>query len=319
MLKVSNNLISVSILDLLNALKVDLNSQGIQKLHTIKPLGDNIQVTCPNIEHKGGNESKASCGILTIDKGKHLTGTAHCFTCGYRLNFAEFVSMCFNINDGGQFGQSWLLSILRESGHYTRSIQQLQREFTNQSVNYVTEQELEVYRFTHPYMYERGLTDEIIEKFDVGYDQQTNCLTFPVWDSVGRCIFVARRSVETKFFSYPSNVVKPLYGRHLLPKNLISVLVCESIIDALTCWVYGEPAIALLGLGTANQLVLLQNLNVRRIVLALDADNEGIKSSLRIKKSLKRSGKIVTELDIPIGKDINNLSKCDFLKLQGLY
>ena len=35
---------------------------------------------------------------------------------------------------------------------------------------FVTEEELKSYRFTIPYMYERKMTDALIEKFDVGYD-----------------------------------------------------------------------------------------------------------------------------------------------------
>lgn len=30
--------------------------------------------------------------------------------------------------------------------------------------------ELDRYRYIHPYMYKRGMTDDLIEKFDVGYD-----------------------------------------------------------------------------------------------------------------------------------------------------
>ena len=61
-------------------------------------------------------------------------------------------------------------------------------------------------------MYERGLTDEVIEEFDIGYDKDTRCITFPVRDKSGGTLFVARRSVDTKYFNYPKEAEKPLYG-----------------------------------------------------------------------------------------------------------
>ena len=93
------------------------------------------------------------------------------------------------------------------------------------------------------------------------------------------------------------------------------VFVCESIIDALTCWVYGKYAVALMGLGTQEQVKLLNKLQAKRIILALDADSVGIYASTKLKYKLKNSGKIVEELFIPIGKDINNLSEKEFHNL----
>ena len=60
----------------------------------------------------------------------------------------------------------------------------------------ITEEELDKYRYIHPYMYERGLTDEIIERFDIGYDRERKEITFPVRDIEGRCVFIAGRSTE---------------------------------------------------------------------------------------------------------------------------
>lgn len=101
-------------------------------------------------------------------------------------------------------------------------------------IEYVTESELAKYRYYHPYMYERKLTNEIIEKFDIGYDKDTDCITFPVYDEFGRCVFVARRSVKTKYFNYPSGSKKPIYGLEKIDKDTNAVLVVESFLNALT-------------------------------------------------------------------------------------
>ena len=171
-------------------------------------------------------------------------------------------------------------------------------------------------------MRKRRLTDEIIELFDVGYDRDSECITFPVRDIDGNCLFVARRSVHTKFFSYPQGVEKPVYGLYELnnsnekPKEII---ICESMIDALTCWVYGKPAVALNGLGTETQFRDLNDFPIRKYILATDMDNAGIKARKRIKQGLKR--KLVTEYvwDVNKFKDINDMEKEDFLNLREIF
>ena len=76
--------------------------------------------------------------------------------------------------------------------------------------------------------------------------------------------FVARRAINTKLFHYPDNVEKPVYGAHLIDDSVKELYVCESAINALTCWVYGKKAVALLGLGTKYQYDILKKLPVRK-------------------------------------------------------
>ena len=49
------------------------------------------------------------------------------------------------------------------------------------------------------------MTDEVIEQFDLGYDKSTDSITFPVRDKNGDCMFVARRSIKTKYFDLTDN------------------------------------------------------------------------------------------------------------------
>ena len=195
--------------------------------------------------------------------------------------------------------------------------------------NYVSETELDSYRYLHPYMYERKLTDKIIELFDIGYDVKTECLTFPIRDIMGNCLFVARRSVKTKYFNYPASVEKPLYGLYEVfyagdcykhwhdeygIKNADEIIVCESMLDALTCWVYGKFAVALNGLGNDLQFEQLRKLKVRKLILATDSDEAGMRARQRIAKNVPN--KLITQYILPTGKkDINELSEDEFNNL----
>ena len=235
------------------------------------------------------------------------------------------ISRCFGIDDLGQYGLNWLKNNFLGDILQNRDINiNLDRKLlkTNSHKKYISDKELNQYRFIHPYMYKRKMTDEVIEIFDIGYDITNKALTFPIQDENGNCLFIARRSVNYKYFNYPNSAIKPLYGIYQLkkyaPKDLNEIIVCESMINCLTVWVYGKFAIALNGTGSVSQLEELIKLPYRKIILALDPDEAGEKGTMRIFNKLKNY-KLVTKLLIPKGKDINDLSKEEFDNLQEVF
>ena len=326
--------------DIIQELQIQLQANGIDLLQKTKNMSNDIMVCCPY--HL---EKRPSAGIRKTD------GKFHCFACEETHELQEVISYCFGKDDIlGKFGWRWLLknfSIIEreerkdvkidlERNNISRKSNILDNSNDNKS-NWITEKELDSYRYMHSYMYERKLTDEIIELFDIGYDQKTQCLTFPVRDINGNCLFVARRSVKTKYFNYPSGVEKPLYGLYELYRCLAGgrgsakininslvmpmcgeVIVCESMLDALTAWVYGKYAVALNGLGTYLQLKALEALPCRKLIIATDNDEAGQKARERIKGFVK--GKIITEYVIPDGKkDLNDLTKEEFENLLEIF
>lgn len=320
-----------------------LQSLGFLRIH--KQVGNYIQIYCPF--HSDGNERKPSCGVLVQEEyknGRHYPqGWTHCFTCGYAESLPDMITDLLKLKSISQTGIDWLIqnipgfipefesdfeslipdnlmSILNDkfAVDYIQSLTQPKSEF-------ITEEELASYRFTIPYMYERKLTDEIIEKFDVGYDanwvapgktKPTPCITFPVRDADGNTLFFCRRSVKGKFFNYPTGVTKPVYGLYELPPNCKSVIICESCFNALTCWVYGRPAVALLGTGNSYQIQQLKELGVQEFILAFDPDEAGQRATAKLKRALKSVAIVWSFVGIPVGKDINNLSKEEFEALE---
>ena len=302
MIVIDDLMINSSYYDILIAFRVYINSKGINFFKDIKLGQDNIMVTCPF--HKNGQEKKPSCGISLKD------GIVHCFTCGTVKTFTEMLSYCLGYYDKGEKGKQWIINNVEFNRLEQRAINiSISREKRLKS--FVSDLELNKYRYYHPYMFQRKLTNEIIGKFDVGYDDETKCITFPVRDKQGRTLFIARRSVEKKYFNYPSGVEKPLYGIYELSSNAKEVIICESIFNALTCEVYGKEALALNGTGSKEQIELIKNLGVRTIYLALDNDEAGEKGCRRIYEKIR--GKfIVYRMVFPIGKDVNDLSKEEF-------
>ena len=315
MIKVNNTYITASVEEIVGLLKTHLSLMGINLLNQIRPGRDNIQVTCP--VHNNGQERKPSCGIRTTEEEGKEVGQCHCFTCGYTASLPIFISNCFGKFDGGNYGKKWLLKYFSgtdEINNRKSIINFCRTKNAKKLVQCISEEELESYRYIHPYMYKRGLTDEIIEKYDIGYDKNTDCITMPIRDESGKTLFFCRRSVKSKFFSYPEGVEKPIYGIYELPKDCKEIVVCESVFNALTCVKYGKPAIALLGTGNKYQMEQIKQLPVRRIILGFDGDEAGDNAVIRFKKNV--TNKIVHQYEIPRGKDINDLTKEEFDNLR---
>lgn len=315
MIQIDNIYINAEIYDILMLLRTHLSLKGINLLRQIKPGRDNIQVTCPN--HGNGQEKRPSCGIRTNNSNGTQAGQVHCFTCGYTVSLPVFISNCFGFNDFGKYGKKWLIhnfSGIEDISNRGFILSIGRKENNKKEQEYISDKELESYRYIHPYMYKRGLTDEIIEKYDIGYDKETKCITMPIRDSSGRTLFFCRRSVNTKYFHYPEGVEKPIYGIYELPKDCKELVVCESVFNTLTCVKYGKASIALLGTGNQLQYEQIKKLPVRTIILGFDGDEAGDKAAIRFTKNV--TNKIIHKYEIPRGKDINDLSEEEFRNLR---
>ena len=270
---------------------------------------ENIMIQCPY--HGGGQERKPSMGIKKSD------GVCHCFSCDHVVSLHELISNVLGYDDYGNAGWQWLLRnfgiVEQEEREDVKLDFGRRNSFSTlgNSVNDMVavmgnthttdrnqertredwEEELDRYRVIHPYMKERGLTDDIIGIFDIGFDSETSCITFPIKDVSGNVLFIGRRSVSSKYYTYPAKVKKPVYGLYEVLSSLrdnhylgSKVYITEGPFDMWRAWTYGCLAVSLLGLGTNYQFQQLLEFPVRHYVLATDMDEAGMKARERIKK-----------------------------------
>ena len=284
------------------------SSRGDRYFKDIKENNDYLMVTCPF--HKNHNENKPACGIFLKEHNGFKKGDFHCFACGESGNASKLVSYVLNIsyedaenylihNFGGDFVENDLPPI---------ELNPIKENFLNENI-------LKDYDFYHPYMWERKLTKEITDKFRVGYDKIRNAITFPVWDIKSNLKMVTARSVTTKRFWIPENIDKPVYLLNFIVKEGIdTVYVCESQINTLYAWSLGYPAIGLIGTGSFNQYRELRKSGIRNFILCLDGDTAGYKATKRFIENMKNDV-IISVVEIPQGKDLNDLSKEEFENL----
>ena len=161
MFSVNGNPIVEDELAVLEELRRQCSLNGDNLFRVFKPSGkDDIMTNCPL--HKGGQERKPSFGISKADM------RCHCFTCGWAGTLDQMISEVFgHYEDNGEFGRRWLsknfLTVAVESRKpLNLNLSRNSTPITIPPSPGFTEQELDGYRYYHPYMYNRGLTNEII-------------------------------------------------------------------------------------------------------------------------------------------------------------
>lgn len=316
---IDNLYIPYELNEILLELRSQLNANGIQLLSRMIDSGDDIMVQCPY--HKNGQERRPSAGIRKSD------GMFHCLACNETHSLPEVISYCFGHRNDMLFGHKWLAKNfvsmkVNERDDFELDLTRDIARQIEQATKYVSEEELDTYRYTHPYMYKRGLTNDVIELFDIGYDRQRDCITFPVRELNGKCLFVARRNVAYKRFDIPKGTDKPLYGYYEVAKRarelgtyLDEVYVCEGLFDCLRLWCNGKLAVAGFGcLFSLLQIFELSQLPTRKLVLALDSDAAGQVATDKLKDQI--TDKIVTTVILPTGR--KDIGECTDEEIQNL-
>ena len=307
--------------DIIEKLRADLSKDGVSLFRHIKPTAGNVMITCPF--HADGQERHPSMGISKEDvrRGQKIipAGTCHCFTCDTTMDLPEMISAVFGRNDKGATGFLWLKQNFYSLEVEDKRILELKipsQFIEKEEIEFISEEELEKYRFTHPYMYKRGLDDKVIDYFDIGFDNVKQALTFPVKDKDGNVLFIQRRSVQGKQFLNDETKLKgeTLFGLHEVYKNLSwinEVIVCESPIDALYSWKYRRPAVAQMqAVPTPTQIELLNKLPITRIISGHDNDEAGEKGAAKLAKGLRN--KMLFRIDFPEGKkDLNEFTEAE--------
>ena len=304
---INNRLIDAPIIEILNKCKKELTNN---KLHSIIEKGDWISVTCPF--HSDGIEKHNSCGIVCDSKSELEYGSFNCFTCHEKGSLYHFIGACFDKDD--EFGKKWLIDNFGNTLVNKQVILpkiEIEKESDTITLN---EEVLNSFQSWHPYFAKRKISKEIVEKFKLKYDSNTTSVVFPVWDEFNNLVFLTRRSVNSKLFMIDKNVEKPVYLLNFILKdNIKKVVICESQINALTCWSKGIPAVALFGTGSQHQYDVLNRSGIRNYILAFDGDEAGDKGRERFIKNIRKDV-FIDIVDIPRNKDVNDLDDEEFTK-----
>lgn len=306
---INNHIIDSNIEDILKEIRQQTDGRFLKD---IIRRGDNIAITCP--WHKDGLERHPSCFVYSKNDNDDVPfGFYRCFTCGSQGQLYKLVSRCFNCSF--EEAKQWLRDNFSKT--ITESVLSIPEiNLSRHKKTYLDEYILDDYAWFHPYMFERKLTEEVIKKYKIGWNQDNNSITFPVWDENNNLLGITERNISSKYFHIPEGMGKPIYLLNYIKKEHIQeVIVCEGQIDALVACSYGRPAVALLGAGTtASQMDILNRSGIRHFILMYDNDLAGRHGAERFKKLIKNDV-LVTDIIMPKNKDVADLTYEEFIHI----
>jgi DNA primase len=140
------------------------------------------------------------------------------------------------------------------------------------------------------YLRSRGINDDSIKHFELGYSESLDMVVTPVHSPDGTAIGIVGRSVEGKAFKNSTNLPKSktLFNVHRAKKIGDQVIVVESNFDAIRIHQAGFPnVVATLGgfLSTEQQRILNRYFN--KIIIMTDADSAGRELGKSISNKLR--------------------------------
>ena len=293
-----------------------------------KHSGGNLMCCCPY--HEEGNPS---FGILT-----EYPYTFSCFGCGKTGNLPQLVSHCCGFKNelvGEQFLLKNFVVLSAEQRPKLNIEDILDKRHLDRKCSHLDEEIEQFKGKRHPYMYSRGFKDIVLDKYEIGYDEQTQSMVIPIRTSDGRIRFIKRRFVYKKGFLNEKNIDKKdiVYGLYYIKQAKVpitEIALNESETDTIACYQGGIPAGAILGRITFKEQVLeLMRAGIKSVNLFLDNDYWGVRATLQAHKMITSNSPIrvnvmkypcfrygvdtTDEEEIPL-KDANDVLKAGMMK-----
>lgn len=305
--------------------KDQLESYLIDKgISTRKPF------TCLNPEHEDRHPS------MSYDRKRKKV---HCFSCGADYDTFDLIQIDYNLTDPIEvFNKGYEIYNLNPEGN-TQGQKQDETEQNTQHTHDTQEVQLNNYMLSckarvkdTDYLKTRGLSDNIIDTYHLGYDPNfTRSTGGKKWEAViiptGTDTYTAR---NTDITADKNDRVRKAGGSPIYnPKALYSgkyTFVTEGEIDALSIIEAGGEAV---GLGSTANINSFINLCRSRkpsnlLLLALDNDTEGRKKTTELEEELAKLSIPFTGINISSKyKDPNEAlvkGRDKFIeKVQGIY
>lgn len=238
-------------------------------------------------------------GIAYVERGNELITKCLFSSCDQNSREGE-AHLYFNKETGqydckkcGEKGN--LITLKKYFGEGLRTPQAPKQEF---SAELVEECHQRLPQSIRQYLNARGISDEAIAKFKIGYGTfyRTKWITIPIKDIFGNYAFFKLRQ-DPHFgddkITYPKGISAQLYDWETLEKPDESLVICEGEMDRLLLESKGISAITSThGAGTFKPEWLEKISNLSKVFVCYDNDDTG-------RKGAERVAKMLSERDMP--------------------
>jgi DNA primase len=245
------------------------------------------------------NDSNASF-CVNVRKGVFV-----CYSCGKKGTMKDLQKF---LRTGVQFE-----TVAATAQSVQNKILALKNPVPKQEVKSITPEEVAWWQVNDQHVEhweKRNISSQTMEIFSLGYDTMQDALVMPVHDMTnGKLVSAIRRNLDLSDGSPKYKYMKGFRVSHHLyggwqcvtsspVGRLHRIAIVEGPIDSLAMWDVGLPAVAILGASASvKQVNLLKSLSPVEYVIMTDRDTAGRQAAMKIEKSLRGSGIIVTHPD----------------------
>ena len=272
-----------AIQEIKNHLKDYLEDLGI---NTSKPFN------CLNPQHDDKNPS------MSYDPKRNIV---KCFSCNSNYDIISLYALINNLDNNTDFKRiidelalKYNIDI-KSNKNNTLKKESMQKYATTKKedfTKYINKCKKDIDK--SDYLLKRGLSEEIIKKYNIGYDVKDKMIILPI----SKTCYLGRYTDPSNTYKHhkPKGVANEIFNdKYIKQSDFKSVVwVNESIIDALSLEeINGDiKAISLNSINNANQLIQeAKDNNFKGVfMLALDTDANGIRASQDLKDDLEAIG-----------------------------
>ena len=215
-------------------------------------------------------------------------GIFHCFKCGTR----GYIDMFVRVFTG--WSEFRVIAFIMQHQAYFNPDDVVERTYEVIEVN---ERVLKDFAYRHAYCYDRGLTEETLRRYKIGYDRNENEIIFPWYAADGTLVAIKKRAVLNKYYRFmPTEEFTPtLFGINLIrPDSIIWITEGEFdgmfVDQTLRQDGFQRQGATALGGKDIQTKVLYQLMSKQpcAVVDALDNDADGQEASRRLQQQLSQ-------------------------------
>lgn len=213
------------------------------------------------------------------------SGHFFCFSCQASVSLAELISKV----SGKSYFES--LRLIKSKEEYVDSVELIDR--IAQAEELFPPFDMDLINRLHAdvdgardYLHRRGITDESISKYLLGYSRKQDKLIIPIYSPDGVCVGFVARSIQGKDFKNSKDLPRKhtLFNIHRA-RFAKRAFVFESAIDAMLIEQAGGTAVATNGARISNSQIDLLKRNFRSIIVVRDNDEAGLRMEERLRKA----------------------------------
>ena len=275
-----------------------INDQAIQEIKEhLKDYLEELSIntrkpfTCLNPEHNDTHPS------MSYDDKRNIV---KCFSCNSSYDIISLYAMQNNLDNKTDFKRIVEDLSLKYNIDYTKTNKSnTLKKATNETpkkedyTKYINKCKKDINK-TDYLTKKRGLSEEIIKKYNIGYDVQNKMIVLPISNTC----YLGRYTDDTKGYKHhkPKGVANEIFNnKYLKDSDFKSIIwVTESILDALSLEEINQDikAISLNSINNYKQLVQeARDNNYKGVfMLAFDTDINGLNASKDLQEELEAIG-----------------------------